>query len=100
MMLPRGKSDVTKEIEKPPPKSISEKWADLSTGAKAAIFGSIGGAALLAIGVIAFCCVKQRRIGRKEYDVSNGQFVSHQNDVMALQSRWTQSHNYTQVGSR
>ncbi|KAK2744358.1 hypothetical protein FQN57_004252 [Myotisia sp. PD_48] len=90
-----GVSKVQEEVTKPPPKSISQRWAELSTGAKAAIFGSIGGAFLFGIALMAFCCVKQRRAGRREFNNENSKFVDDQNKNMALRSQW--GHKYKQV---
>ncbi|EEQ32262.1 hypothetical protein McanMca71_005635 [Microsporum canis] len=92
-----GVSDITNEINKPPPKSLAQRWRELSSGAKIAIFASIGGAVILGMGIIAFCCVKQRRAGRREFSMENSKFIEDQNNVMAMRTQW--SHKYKPVGS-
>jgi flagellar biosynthesis/type III secretory pathway M-ring protein FliF/YscJ len=62
---PRGKSDAIKEIEKP--HGVSGRWNALSKTAQIAIVASSAGFALLCLLAIMFCCVKQRRAGRREH---------------------------------
>ncbi|KAH9880833.1 hypothetical protein IAQ61_001127 [Plenodomus lingam] len=60
-----GKSEVLQEIQSP--SGVRNRWAALPQGAKIGIIaGSLG---LFAVGciIMAFCCIKQRRIGRKEH---------------------------------
>ncbi|EUC31513.1 glycoside hydrolase family 16 protein [Bipolaris zeicola 26-R-13] len=61
-----GKSEVLEEIQSP--HGVRNRFAALSPGAKAGI--AIGAVSAFAIGalVILFCCIKQRRIGRKEHE--------------------------------
>ena len=60
----RGKSEILEEIESP--HGVSGRWEALSKGAKIGIIaGALGGAALAAIAIL-FCCITQRRAGRKE----------------------------------
>ncbi|KAI1909979.1 hypothetical protein LOZ65_006436 [Ophidiomyces ophidiicola] len=92
-----GESDVAKEASKPPPKSFAEKWRDLPAATKGGIFAGIGGAVAIGLSIIAFCCVKQRRAGRKEYNMENSKFVSEQDSNMALRSQW--NHRYQEVRS-
>lgn len=48
------------------PHGVKNRYNALSNGAKIGIIaGSLGGAALAGI-VILFCCIKQRRAGKKE----------------------------------
>jgi len=59
-----GISNAEKVINRP--HGLSQRWNALPSGARAAIVGgSIGGVVMLAA-IIAFCCFKQRRVGRKE----------------------------------
>ncbi|WEW61039.1 hypothetical protein PRK78_006528 [Emydomyces testavorans] len=90
-----GVSDIAKEASKPPPKTFSQKWNDLPAGTKGAIFASIGGVVAVGLAVIAFCCIRQRRAGRKEYNLENSKFVSEQDNNMALRRQW--SHKYQEV---
>jgi len=60
-----GKSEILEEIEKP--SGVRNRWAALPQGAKIGIIaGSLGLFALL-LCIMAFCCIKQRRAGRKEH---------------------------------
>jgi hypothetical protein len=63
-MITRGKSAVLEEIQSP--HGVENRWEALSKGAKIGIIaGALGGAALAAIGIL-FCCITQRRAGKKE----------------------------------
>ena len=66
-------STAVDNINKPPeapPKSIAEKWAELSSGAKIGIYCGAGtGAALILVALI-FYCIKQRRRGAKEAKIA------------------------------
>lgn len=56
------------------PKTLAGKWAALSQSARTAIIAcSIGGAALLAIAVLA-CCITQARKGKKEKAIADAQY--------------------------
>ncbi|EFE37254.1 cell wall glucanase, putative [Trichophyton verrucosum HKI 0517] len=92
-----GVSDIANEINKPPPKSLAQRWRELPAAAKIAIFASIGGLVILGMAIIAFCCVKQRRAGRREFSMENSKFVEDQNNVMAMRTQW--NHKYKPVGS-
>ncbi|KAI1176460.1 concanavalin A-like lectin/glucanase domain-containing protein [Nemania sp. FL0916] len=61
-----GNSTAAETINKPPEKSLSEKWAELPNGTKIGIYaaaGTVGGLLFLALAVYA---IKQRRRGQKE----------------------------------
>lgn len=80
------------EINKPPPKSLSEKWNDLPTGAKAGvgIGAAVAGAAVIAAFVLFF--IKQRRRGRLERalgDSDRTEMNNYNNDWR--QSEWRRS---------
>ncbi|KAF2205311.1 cell wall glucanase [Delitschia confertaspora ATCC 74209] len=60
-----GTSEAMKEILKP--HGVTNHWTTLSKGAKVAILASIGGVVAIGLIVLSFCCVKQRRAGRREY---------------------------------
>ncbi|EER25083.1 hypothetical protein D8B26_007682 [Coccidioides posadasii str. Silveira] len=90
-----GVSKVAEEASKPPPKSLSEKWNDLSAGAKGGIFTAAGIVVAVFAAVIAFCCVKQRRAGRKEFNMESSKFATEQTSNMALRSQW--NHKYQEV---
>lgn len=62
---PTGKSEILEEIQDP--SGVRNNWKALSAGAKSGII--IGAIAVFAILVclMAFCCIKQRRAGKKEH---------------------------------
>jgi len=93
-----GTSPIAAELAKPPPKPLSQKWAELPNTAKIAVYSSVGGVALLALSVLAFCCIKQRRAGRKEFNIENSKFTTEQNNVLAMQSQW-RNKSYQEVRS-
>jgi len=62
----KGKSEVLKEIQEP--HGVKNRWAALSKGAQIGIIiGSISAVAIGAL-VMLFCCIKQRRVGKKEHE--------------------------------
>jgi len=91
-----GTSPIAAELAKPPPKSLSQRWAELPSAAKIAVYSAASGVALLALLVIVFCCIKQRRAGREEFSVENSKFATEQNDMITMQSQW-RNHRYEEV---
>lgn len=61
-----GKSEALEEIEKP--HGVKNRWNALGKGAQIAIIASVGGFVAILACVILFCCIKQRRAGRREAD--------------------------------
>ncbi|KIH93792.1 hypothetical protein SPBR_04164 [Sporothrix brasiliensis 5110] len=61
-----GNSTAVETINAKPPKTIAEKWNELSPVAHIAIYSSAGalGAIIVAVGI--YYCIKQRRRGREE----------------------------------
>lgn len=59
-------STAAKALTAEPSESIAEKFNDLSTGSKAAIFACSGAAALGLLGYAAFYCMRQRKRGTME----------------------------------
>jgi hypothetical protein len=50
------------------PHGIKNRWAAMSSGAKIGIVAGSVGAVVLFASVILFCCITQRRVGRKEHE--------------------------------
>ncbi|KAJ4298337.1 hypothetical protein N0V88_003363 [Collariella sp. IMI 366227] len=65
-----GNSTIKEVVNAPPEKTISEKWRDLPTGSKIAIFASIGGFFALMFLTGIFYCIRQRRRGAREAKVA------------------------------
>ncbi|OAQ59854.1 glycosyl hydrolase family 16 [Pochonia chlamydosporia 170] len=61
-----GNSTALEALNKQADKSISEKWNELPTGAKAGVYAGAGGVAALAIGTLLWYYFRQRRIGAAE----------------------------------
>ncbi|KAF2259812.1 hypothetical protein CC78DRAFT_536849 [Lojkania enalia] len=59
------KSEALQEIEKP--HGVRNRWEALSKGAKIAIIASVIGFIVICACFITFCCIKQRRAGRREF---------------------------------
>lgn len=60
-----GKSQVYQEILKP--SGIRNRWKALPQGAKIGIIAGALSIFFIALCAIAFCCIKQRRAGRREH---------------------------------
>lgn len=60
-----GKSPVLQEIEKP--SGVKNRWKALSKTAQIAIIASIAGFVVIIFCLIVFCCIRQRRAGRREF---------------------------------
>lgn len=86
-----GNSTTVTELNKPPPKSLSEKWDELPTGAKAGV--GIGAGAVGAIGIAAFIlyCIRQRRKGRLEHALDDSNWNQDRAEMSNFQSDWKQS---------
>ncbi|KAL3423019.1 glycosyl hydrolase family 16 [Phlyctema vagabunda] len=65
------KDTLTKVVV--PEKSVADKFSELSSGSKLAIYCGGGGAAALLISAALFFCIRQRRAGRKEREEYNAQ---------------------------
>lgn len=61
-----GNSTAKMEINKAPPETLSEKWNKLPGGVHVAAYSvaAVVGVVMLALSI--FCCVSQRRKGRRE----------------------------------
>ncbi|KAI9925633.1 hypothetical protein ASPWEDRAFT_41754 [Aspergillus wentii DTO 134E9] len=86
-----GNSTTVTELNKPPPKSLSEKWADLPTGAKVGIGCGAAAAGVLAVAAFLIFCLRQRRKGRLEHALEDSKFSSDRNEMNNFQSDWKQS---------
>lgn len=79
------------EINKPPPKTLSEKWDDLPSGAHAGVFiGAAAVGAMLIAGFI-FFVIRQRRKGRLEHALDDSNWNNERNEMSNVQSDWRQS---------
>lgn len=79
------------EINKPPPKSLSEKWHDLPTGAKVGIGCGAAAAGIIAIAAFVIFFVRQRRKGRLEKALGDTQYTPDRTEMNNYNSDWRQS---------
>lgn len=77
---------------------MAQKWHNLPQGAKVGIYAAAAGAAGLGLAVLIFCCIKQRRIGRREYAIQNNKYNEERTEMMNLQAQWRQK-GYVEVRS-
>ncbi|GFF49960.1 probable glycosidase crf1 [Aspergillus udagawae] len=85
-----GNSTVANAILNPP-KSLSEKWTELPSGAKAGVYIGAGcvGAAMLA-GFI-FFFIAQRKKGRLEHALEDAKWANERTEMSTFQNDWKQS---------
>lgn len=62
---------ITKTENEKPSLSVAQKFANLSQGAKIAVYCGGGAAAALLLSALIFTCIRQRRAGRRERDAYN-----------------------------
>jgi flagellar biosynthesis/type III secretory pathway M-ring protein FliF/YscJ len=85
------KSATLKEIESP--HGVKNRFSALSKTAKIAIFASIAGVVAVIAAVILFCCIKQRRAGRKEYAAYQAGLDQEATDLVSHKEQWQASHS-------
>ncbi|KAL4880236.1 concanavalin A-like lectin/glucanase domain-containing protein [Aspergillus karnatakaensis] len=86
-----GNSTAKETIEKPPEKSLSEKWDDLGQGAHIGVYCGAAVAGALLIGALAFYCVRQRRKGRLEAALTDGGQATELTKMDTYRNQWRQS---------
>lgn len=76
--------------------STAQKWDNLSEATR---IGIIAGAST-AVGVAAlaflFCCIRQRRVGKREWNAQNNKWTEERTEMMNMQAEWRQK-GYVQV---
>jgi hypothetical protein len=87
----RGNSTALEEINKPPPKSLSDKWNDLPTGAKAGVYIGAAAAGSILLALFIFFFIRQRRKGRLEHALGENKFNNERNEMNNFQNNWKQS---------
>ncbi|OJJ60704.1 hypothetical protein ASPSYDRAFT_87282 [Aspergillus sydowii CBS 593.65] len=86
-----GNSTALEEINKPPPKSLSDKWNDLPTGAKAGVYIGAAAAGSILLALFIFFFIRQRRKGRLEHALGENKFNNERNEMNNFQNNWKQS---------
>ncbi|KAL5338468.1 concanavalin A-like lectin/glucanase domain-containing protein [Aspergillus crustosus] len=86
-----GNSTAKQEIEKPPAKSLFEKWDDLGEGAHIGVYCGAAVAGALMIGTLAFYCVRKRRQGRLERALNDEGHATELTKMDTYRNQWRQS---------
>ena len=74
------------EVSKP--HGVKNRWNALSKGAQIGIIGGVAGFAVLVACFIVFCCIKQRRAGRKEYAAYQAEVNKEATDLLERKATW------------
>jgi hypothetical protein len=90
-------SEPMKEISKP--HGVRNRWKALGKGTQVGIIAGVIGFAAIAACLIAFCCIKQRRAGRKEYASYEAEVSKEAADLIEHKSNWQnpRQSRYTRV---
>ncbi|KAJ5396767.1 hypothetical protein N7509_004880 [Penicillium cosmopolitanum] len=86
-----GNSTTLDELNKPPKKSLSEKWDDLGTGAHVGVYVGASAAGVLLIAGFMLWCLRQRRKGRLEYALDDARYTNERTDAQNFQNDWKQT---------
>lgn len=71
-----------------PPKSLSEKWEDLGTGAHVGVYVGAAAAGVLVFVALGLYCLRQRRKGRLEHALDTDQYATERNEMQNYQNDW------------
>ncbi|KAK9855213.1 hypothetical protein MYU51_002533 [Penicillium brevicompactum] len=86
-----GNSTAQAEISKKPTKTLSQKWNDLSEGAHIGVYVAAAVVGALAVGAFGWYCAKQRRNGRLQRALDDGQHSAELSTLEQTKLRWRQS---------
>lgn len=82
-----GNSTIAKILSEPPPKSMRQRWEELSSAAKIGIYASIGAFIAITLGLWTLCCIKGRRAGRREGALADAEFEKDTAELMAYRAQ-------------
>lgn len=85
-----GNSSVADTLAAPPPVSLAQHWANLSSGAKIGVYAGISAVIALVLASWAFCCVKHRKAGKKEGAMADALYEKDTAELMAHRSEMGQ----------
>ncbi|QGA17150.1 hypothetical protein EYB26_004820 [Talaromyces marneffei] len=70
--------------------TLSQRWNNLSSGVRIGIIA--GASSVVGIAALAFllCCIRQRRLGKREWNAQNNQWMQERTDMMNMQAEWRQ----------
>ncbi|KAJ5781280.1 hypothetical protein N7457_006440 [Penicillium paradoxum] len=86
-----GNSTAQIVLDKKPSKSLHEKWNDLGRGAHIGVYIGAAVAGLLLIAGALFYCLKQRKNGRLQRALDDGQYNAELTTLEESKMRWRQS---------
>lgn len=81
-------------------KSAEQKWNGLSKNAKIAIGASVVGALVVCVAVFAFCCIKQRRIGKHERLIEDAKFEKDQSELLMFRQQMSRERSEKMAQAR
>jgi hypothetical protein len=87
----RGNSTTLEEINKPPPKSLADKWNELPSGAKIGVYCGAAAAGAILIALFIFFFIRQRKKGRLENALDDAKWNTERNEMNNFQTNWKQS---------
>lgn len=58
----------------------------MSNSSKIAIFSSVAGVLLISIALMIFCCVRQRRAGKREREIADAEFEKGTAELLAFRA--------------
>ncbi|KOS44525.1 hypothetical protein ACN38_g4557 [Penicillium nordicum] len=86
-----GNSTAITQINKTPAKTLSEKWDDLGQGAHIGVYCGAAVVGALLIGAFLLYCLKQRRNGRLQQALNDGEYSAELTTLEQSKLRWRQS---------
>ncbi|KAL9005195.1 MAG: hypothetical protein Q9188_002031 [Gyalolechia gomerana] len=82
-----GNSTIEKEINAPPPMSPSQRWNQLSPGAKIGVGSAVGVSAVALVVLGAVYCMRARKAGRKERALADAEFEREAREMTAYRQQ-------------
>lgn len=67
--------------------TAEQKWNGLSKNGKIAVAASVLGVLAVCVIVFAFCCIRQRRIGKHEKLIEDAKFEKNQSELLAYRAQ-------------
>jgi hypothetical protein len=79
--------------------STKQKWDSLSSTTKIAIAAAVGGVLLISVVVFAFCCIRQRRAGKRERLMEDAKFEKSTAELLAYRAQMARDRQMGVQGS-
>jgi hypothetical protein len=91
-----GNSTAQTVINKKPAETLAQKWDDLGNGAHIGVYCGAAVAGVLLIGAFAWFCIRQRRDGRLQRALNDGEHEEELTTLAENKMRWRQSELFRQ----